>query len=205
MFLRSSTVCYVGVWCVFDCRQKDVLLCSWCIELPEDQKTSISLKAGSCSEQPRLPGVGRALLPRDLSAPWCAGNGVKWLQLERQNLGCVKGISWGCGVKHRDARAACPLLLPNSALLNSPGWTGCLNESPNCFTGVLPLLQERCRENPSTCMWHPSSCSPLALHPNTPHGKCFPFSGSSSLLSFLLLCLTTALSFSVEKPCLIYH
>ena len=111
-------------------------------------------------------------------------------------MGCAERMSWGCGVKCSDARAALSLLPSEPALLNRLGRGWRLKEASNCFT-VLSLLQETCTENPGPCVWHPSSHCALSLLSTTPRGKRFPASGSSWLLGRSLLCLVTAVSFSL--------
>lgn len=69
-----STIRYVGAQSGLDCKQKDVLLCSWPIELPEDQRAPVTYTEAAPLSIPDLPGIGKALLPRDLSESWHAGN-----------------------------------------------------------------------------------------------------------------------------------
>lgn len=82
---------------------------------------------------------------------------------------------WDVGKKHRDARAVSSLLPPESALLNSPGWGGYLNEASNYFTALLPLVQESGTENPGYCVWHPNSCCILSFLPQHSSWETLPF------------------------------
>lgn len=93
----------------------------WPVEMPEDQRTPLTYTHAAPLSVPDLPGLDRALLPRDLSESWhawnCMRGVIKWVKAKFDMSRRNKLGMWGEAQRCKScvffvATRACPFELP---------------------------------------------------------------------------------------------